>query len=217
MLSKRVSELDLDDSEGQLTQIICLSNVSWQTYQRMLNDIGEHRTARVAYDQGVLTIKMPSELHEFLNRLLAYIVRTLAVELGLLCTDVGSMTLHRDDLEKGAEPDTGFYIQNAISAKGTSSRVPENLPPDLLVEVDITSPSTRRMSIYRALGIAEVWQYTKRNSVIIHHLERDGYVEGTTSLAFSRITNAQLNQFMSDYQNDIQLTRDIRSWAGSFN
>ena len=162
ILSKQVSELDLNDSEGQLTQVVCLPNINWSTYQAMLRDMGEHRATRVAYDQGVMTIKMPSELHEFLNRLLAYIVRTLAVELGLLCTDVGSMMLQRDDLEKSAELDTGFYIQNAIFRKGTDSRIPSripsSLPPDLLVEVDITSPSTRRMSIYRALGIAEVWQ-----------------------------------------------------------
>ena len=215
ILSKQVSELDLDDSEGQLTQVVCLPNIGWSTYQAMLLDMGEHRTTRVAYDQGVMTIKMPSELHEFLNRLLAYMVRTLAVELGLLCTDVGSMTLQRDDLEKGAELDTGFYIQNAISSRGTASRVPKNLPPDLLIEVDITSPSTRRMSIYRALGIAEVWQYTKRNSVVIHRLAKNDYAEASASLAFAQLTTVQLNQFLSDYQDDIQLTRDIRSWVRS--
>lgn len=217
MLSKQVSELDLDDSEGQLTQIVCLPNIRWQTYQAMLNEMGEHRATRTAYDRGVVTIKMPSELHEFLNRLLAYIVRTLAVELGLLCTDVGAMTLQRDDLEKGAEPDTAFYIQTAITAKGTASRIPENLPPDLIVEVDITSPSTRRMSIYRALGIPEVWQYTRRDKAVIHRLAKNEYLETSASLAFPQLTTAQLNQFVSNYQNDIQLTRDVRSWIETLN
>ena len=217
MLSKRVSELDLNETEGQLTQIVCLPNISWQTYRAMLQEMGEHRATRTAYNQGTVTIKMPSELHEFLNRLLAYIVRTLAVELGSLCTDVGSMTLQREDLEKGAEPDTAFYIQNAIAAKGTASRIPKDLPPDLLVEVDITSPSTQRMSIYRALGIPEVWQYTKRDRLTIHHIARNDYVSAANSLTFPQLTTVQLNQFLSDYQNDIQLTRDIRSWIESLN
>ena len=87
MLSKQVSELDLSDREGQLTQIVCLPNISWQTYQGLLQNMGDRRAARVAYDGQVVTIKMPSELPEFLNRLLAYIVRTIAVELSLLCID----------------------------------------------------------------------------------------------------------------------------------
>ena len=160
MLSKQVSELDLDDSEG---------------------------------------------------------VRTLAVELGLLCTDVGAITLQRDDLEKGAEPDTAFYIQHAITAKGVAFRIPKNLPPDLIVEVDLTSPSTRRMSIYRALGILEVWQYTRRKNAVIHRLGKDEYLETSTSPAFPQLTTVQLNQFLSNYQNDIQLTRDIRSWIETLN
>lgn len=89
LLSKQVSELDLHDFEGQLTQTVCLPGISWQTFQTMLHEMGAHRAARLAYEQGVVTVKMPSELHEFLNRLLAYIVRTIAVELDLLCIDVG--------------------------------------------------------------------------------------------------------------------------------
>ena len=217
LLSKQVSELDLHASEGQLTQTICLPGISWQTFQTMLREMGEHRAARLAYEQGVVTVKMPSELHEFLNRLLAYIVRTIAVELGLLCIDVGSMTITRPDLEKGAEPDTGFYIQSAITGKGTGSRVPKDTPPDLLIEVDITSPSTRRMSIYRALGVSEVWRYTKRGGVVIQHLMRSEYVEADSSRAFSQLTTVQLNQFVTEYQDDIQLNRDIRNWLQSLN
>ncbi|MEL7360265.1 MAG: Uma2 family endonuclease [Cyanobacteria bacterium J06560_6] len=211
----QAKSIELCEIQGQLTQLVLLPNISWQTYQAMLDDMGSHRAARVAYDDGVMTIKRPSELHEFLNRLLAYIVRTIAVELDLLCTDVGSMTLQREDLQKGAEPDTGFYIQNAISEPDAASRIPTNLPPDLLVEVDITSPSTRRMSIYRALGISEVWQYTKRDSVVIHHLTPRDYVEASVSIAFPQLTATQLNQFLNDYKDDRQLNRDIRSWVQS--
>lgn len=215
----QASDIELCDVEGQLTQLIFLPHISWQTYLAMLNDMGPHRSSRVAYDNGVMTIKMPSELHEFINRLLAYIVRTLAVELDLACIDVGSMTLQRDDLKKGAEPDTSFYIQNAAThnknLEVTASRIPKNLPPDLLVEIDITSPSTKRMSIYRALGISEVWQYTKRNHVVIYHLKRNEYAKASVSMAFPQLTVTQLNQFLNNYKNDRQLNREIRSWNQS--
>ena len=66
-------------------------------------------------------------------------------------------------------------------------------------------------------GIAEVWQYTQRDSVVIHCLTGDNYAEAKVSLAFSQLTVVQLNQFLSDYQDDIQLTRDIRRWVDSLN
>ncbi|NEP54684.1 MAG: Uma2 family endonuclease, partial [Moorea sp. SIO3C2] len=69
-----INELELDSFEGQLTQTVVLSNISWLTYQAMLADMGEHRSTRVTYDQGVLILKMPSTLHEIINRLLARIV-----------------------------------------------------------------------------------------------------------------------------------------------
>ena len=74
MLRTRVSELDLDSFEGQLTQTVVLSNISWQTYRAMLADMGDHRATRLAYHQGTLTLKMPSKLHEIINGMLAHIV-----------------------------------------------------------------------------------------------------------------------------------------------
>ncbi|NJN21878.1 MAG: Uma2 family endonuclease, partial [Leptolyngbya sp. RL_3_1] len=145
MITTQVSELDLDSSEGQLTQTIRLSNVSWPTYRALLMEMGDHRATRIAYNQGVMSLKRPSKLHEIINRLLARIITTLTEELGLEVVNVGSMTLEREDLEKGAEPDTGFYIQNAAQLDGLDPEIPANLPPDLVIEVDITSPSTQRM------------------------------------------------------------------------
>lgn len=157
MLSAQVSELDLDNSDGQLTQMIMLSDISWKTYRAMLADMGDHRATRLAYYQGVLTLKMPSKLYEIINRLLARIVTTLTEELNLEVVNIGSTTLERDDIEAGAEPDTAFYIQNAARVQGLDPQIPEHLPPDLVVEVDITSPSTKRLKIYQVLGVKEVW------------------------------------------------------------
>ena len=109
-----------------------------------------------------LAIKMPSKLHEIVNRLLARIMTTLTEEIGLEVVSIGSTTLERSDLQKGAEPDTGLYIQNADQLEGLNPDIPPNLPPDLVIEVDITSPSTRRMVIYQALGVPEVWRYTRK-------------------------------------------------------
>lgn len=214
MISTPISELDLDDFDGQLTQTIVLSNISWQTYQAMMADMGDHRATRIAYNQGILTLKMPSKLHEIINRLLARIVKTLTEELNLEVVDVGSTTLGREDLEKGAEPDTSFYIQNAYKLEGLDPEIPKHLPPDLVIEVDITSPSTQRMEIYEALGVPEVWRYTKRRGLVIYQLLSGSYAESEVSAAFANVTAARLNEFLGQRQSqsENQVIRAVRSW-----
>ena len=210
----QLSELDLDDFAGHLTQTIVLSNISWPTYQAMLADMGDHRATRIAYDRGILTCKMPSKLHEIINRLLARIVKTLTEELDLEVVDVGSTTLEREDLARGAEPDTGFYIQNAARLEGLDPEIPAHLPPDLVIEVDITSPSIERIEIYRALGVPEVWRYTKRQGLTIYQLQSGFYAESAASVAFPQVTAAQLNQFLGQRQSqsENQVIRVVRRW-----
>ena len=79
----------------------------------------------------------------------------------------------------------------------------------------MTLPSAKRMSIYRALAIPEVWQYTKRGGVIIYHLTKSEYIENSASLAFPSLTVIQLNQFLDNYQNNIQLAREVRGWVAA--
>ncbi len=214
VMSTQVSELALDDFDGQLTQTVVLHNISWQTYRAMLTDMGDHRATRAAYNSGVLALKEPSKFHEIVNRLSARIVTTLTEELGMEVINVGSTTLERDDLEKGAEPDTGFYIQNAYRLEGLDPEIPAGLPPDLVLEVDITSPSTQRMTIYQALGISEVWRYTKRHGVEIYQLQANGYSQFEVSASFPQLSATQLNQFLAQRQTqgENQVIRSVRDW-----
>ncbi len=64
MISSQVSELEFDEFAGQLTQTIVLPNISWKTYNDLITDIGDNSSVRLAYNRGILTIKMPSKLHE---------------------------------------------------------------------------------------------------------------------------------------------------------
>ncbi|ASC73750.1 hypothetical protein XM38_047220 [Halomicronema hongdechloris C2206] len=217
LISTQISELDLDNFDGQLTQTVVLSNISWQTYRAMLADLGDHRATRIAYNQGVLTLKMPSKLHEIINRLLGQIVTTLTEVLGLEVLNVGSMTLNRPDLQQGAEPDTGFYIQHAPQLEGLDPVIPEKLPPDLVIAVGITSPSTQRLHIYAALEVPEVWRYSKRQGLVIYQLTPTGYAASAVSLAFPQVTAADLNGFLEQRQSqsENQVMRSVRHWSQS--
>ena len=172
MVSTPTKAVNLKSAQPQsaapATQRAILQGIRWQTYQALLNDLGDHRAARLTYTQGILEIAMPSKLHEIVNRLMARIVTTLTEELELEIVDAGSTTLDREDLQHGAEPDTCFYIQNAARLQGLDPDIPDDLPPDLVLEIDITSSSTQRLKTYQKLGVPEVWQYTQKQGVAIH-------------------------------------------------
>lgn len=143
---------------------VLLHNVSWQTYQALLADMGEHRATRLAYDRGILEIKMPSKLHELINRLLERIITTLTEELGMNVLPLGSTTFNREEAQ-GVEPDSCFYIQNADRVNPEDNEPPLDLPPDLVVEVDITSSSRSRLKIYKIMGVPEIWRYNQQGAL----------------------------------------------------
>jgi len=221
LISTQVNELEIDDFQGNVTQNVVLSNVSWQTFKALLAEMGDHRATRLTYDRGTLQIKMPSKLHEIINRLLARIATTLTEELDLDITNLGSTTLVNESLAQGAESDTCFYIQNADQLEGIDPELPDNLPPDLVIEVDITSPSTRRMDVYRALQIPEVWCYTKKQGLQMYQLQmgtaEQNYVESSTSRAFPIVSTEVLNQFLQQRQtlSENAVIRNVREWVRS--
>jgi Uma2 family endonuclease len=191
-----------------------LHNISWQTYQAMLADMGEHRSIRLAYDRGILEIKMPLEFHEAINRLLERIIVTLTEELGLDVKSFGSTTFNRQDLEVGVEPDSCFYIQNAHLVRRFQIDIAKDPAPDLVVEVDIHSSSSRRLRIYQQLGVPEIWRYTKAG-VKIYNLQDGAYLQQEYSITFPMISGEVLDRFLSlseESTDDNRLIREFRTW-----
>ncbi|MBE9159611.1 Uma2 family endonuclease [Nodosilinea sp. LEGE 06152] len=196
------------------SQHITLQRVSWSTYQALLQDMGDHRAARLAYDQGTLEIIMPSDLHEVLNRLLDRIITALTEELDLKIKAYGSTTLEREDLEQGVEPDSCYYIQNADQISTLQLDLRTNPPPDLAVEVDITSSAQRRFTIYQQLQIPEVWQYTQRRGLVFYALVGGQYVECEVSPTFPQVSSQMLVTFlqMAPGEDDNAVVKSLRRW-----
>ncbi len=110
----------------------------------------------------------PSTEHEEYNRTIALLVEIFAVEAGLDVRNVGSMTFQREDLERGFEPDSCFYVQNETRVSGkTQIDLAVDPPPDLVIEVDITSPSLNKLPIHAQIGVPEVWRYDGRSLTML--------------------------------------------------
>ena len=78
----------INPSTEKTTQLVVLSNISWQTYKSLLAEAGDKRSSRFSYSQGVLEIIMPSDLHETINCLLKRIVTALTEELDLKSCEI---------------------------------------------------------------------------------------------------------------------------------
>jgi Uma2 family endonuclease len=155
---------------------VALHGIDWSAYQQMKALLDERTRARLTYDRGTLEITMPSEPHEFYARLIERFIVILVVELGLKLKTMGSTTLDRADLRRGAEPDNGYYIQNQPKVAGREVNLAVDPPPDLVVEVDISHTDIDKPALYAAMGVPEFWQF---NGQIwrIYQLQAGVYVE----------------------------------------
>ena len=99
-------------------QRLTLHNVSWDTYEKLLEAFGEHRAAHITYDEGMLEFMVPLEAHENPSDVIGVFIRTLAFESDQNIKGMASTTLRRKALRKGAEPDRCYYLQNEPLVRG---------------------------------------------------------------------------------------------------
>ncbi|RAM52799.1 MAG: Uma2 family endonuclease [Hapalosiphonaceae cyanobacterium JJU2] len=198
-----------------LTQRVVLRNISWQTFETILADMGEDRTSRLTYDQGILEIMTPLLPHEYWNRLIERLIFVLGEELNLEIFPAGSTTLKRQDLLRGAEPDSSYYIQNEARVRNKSEiDLNSDPPPDLVVEIDLTSSSLEKLQIYASLGIPELWRY-EEGVLRIYQLQQGQYVECSDSPTFAQLPLIEIGRFLEESQRMgvMGMTRNFRNWV----
>lgn len=197
-------------------QNILLENVSWETYQGLLNDWGEHPPGRMTYDRGVLEIMTVSDEHESAKTLIRRLVEAFTEELDIGLVGKGSKTLHVEELERGLEPDECFYIQNESRIRGKKQIDPtRDPPPDLAIEVDITRSSLDRIGIYASLRIPEVWRYDGK-TLRIYRLQRKGhYLQAEKSTVLPQLPVADFVRFLRKQgtMSDTRLAQSFRAWV----
>jgi Uma2 family endonuclease len=195
---------------------VVLRNITWQGYQQLLKIVGERRSAKLTFDRGILEITMPLEEHEFSGRLIELFVRILVIELGLKIKTMGSTTLDRSDLNRGAEPDNAYYIQNQPLVAGRKVDLATDPPPDLVVEVDITHTDIDKPALYASMGVPEFWRYDGREWRI-YQLQGNEYIEMSVSPTFPIVSKAKLYEFLALARLDeVEAEVNLRKWVREF-
>jgi Uma2 family endonuclease len=180
------------------TPSVLLEDVTWADYEAQLRIIG-NRHIRVNYDSGRMEIMSPLRRHGNDASDLGWMVLALVEELDIPAQAADPVTLRRPDLERGVEPDRLFHFgANAVAVQeGREFDFTVDPPPDLVIEVDMTSSSVPRLPIYAALGIPEVWRIDDDEELQFLHLQPDGtYQPQDRSRAFPALLVAEAARFL---------------------
>ncbi len=163
-------------------QRVLLQDVTWQELETILEELGQHRAARIAYDRGILEIMAPLPEHEDDKEIISDLVKALLEELDIEFRCLGSTTFKNQAMAQGIEPDQCFYIKNESKVRGKKRLdLTVDPPPDLALEIDITSRT--HPNIYQALKVPELWRF-ERGKLKINILRDGHYIESEQSLNF---------------------------------
>jgi Uma2 family endonuclease len=192
-----------------------LEDVSWQEFEALAADDSSPTRGRIAYDQGRIEIVSPTRKHEKINRLLAWLVQVLCEELEIDLDSGGSTTFKARLLGKGIEPDSCFYVASEPLVRGKFDFDAEDVPrPDLAIEVEVSRKLLKRLPIYAALGVKEVWRHDGK-TLSFHLLEARGtYRRSEHSSVFPRIQVSDLARFldMCETTSETRIVRAFRAW-----
>jgi len=194
---------------------VVLPNISWQTYQSLIRDFEQEPAIRLTYDRGMLEIRMPLDPHETYKKLLGRLVEAATEELDIEIRSLGSRTCDRADLARGLEPDQCYYIQNEALVRGVAQiDLNQFPPPDLALEIDITSSSINRLSIYAALGVPEVWRYNGQTLTILSW-QNGEYLSQDRSIALPLLNAEVLVRFLAlrNTIGETKLVKQFRRWV----
>ena len=172
--------------------MLVVPRVSWDDYEQLLEGLAHRPSLRVSYDRGTIEIMSPSQKHERDVRFIEDLVRAFADARNLPLEKLGQATWKRRALARGIEPDACYFVQNAELVIGKNEfDLESDPPPDITVEIDVTASSLKKLSIYAALSVPEVWRYDGR-TFRIYELVGQEYVEIAASRFLTGLTGSLL-------------------------
>ncbi|QQE64536.1 hypothetical protein GFS31_12170 [Leptolyngbya sp. BL0902] len=145
---------------------------TWPEYQRLCDQRGDGTLPRLKYRPGEVLLMSPLPVHGRDANLIADIVKALLDHRNQDYDAFTPVTMTLPEIS-GLEPDYCFYIENwqAISGK-TRIDWQQDPPPDLVIEVDVTSFSD--VQDYVPFRVPEVWLY-RHQQLMMYQFQDAGY------------------------------------------
>jgi Uma2 family endonuclease len=200
---------------GQLTLPARIAGLSWKAYKDFLVALGD-RHVRHFYDQGLLEILSPLKSHDWTKRWMARFIESMSLDQRTEIQSIGSTTIISNLAERGFEPDEVYYIASEHNVRGKIEYEPDaDPPPDLIIEVDVTSNSKSRFHLFAALKVPEVWRHDGRDLAFFIRARSGVYRQSARSKAFPFLEPSDLTRFLDlrGTMSENDLVRRFVRWA----
>src|SRR5437868_2737506 len=92
-------------------QSVIMYDVSWDYYTKTLEELGPSGSTRNTYDEGRMEIVTTSDEHERTKSLISRFIECYALEADIPIVPDGSVTLRKQLMKQGLEPDECYFVQ----------------------------------------------------------------------------------------------------------
>lgn len=193
---------------------LILREQTWEDYENIIEEVGEASGLRISYDGEIVKIMTLSIRHEKYVRFFEMLITTLSLKLRKKILHFGSATMKASRQHRGSEPDCCFYVQNAEAvARKATIDFSRDVPPDIVVEVDIHHDSLDKFAIYGAFGVPEFWLYDSKK-LKIYQFEGESYFEVEKSIALPILSAEILTDFLNRLEgsDQFEVLLDFEKW-----
>ncbi|NEQ98744.1 MAG: Uma2 family endonuclease, partial [Cyanothece sp. SIO2G6] len=159
---------------------VILRSQTWNDYEALMKTRRQQPSLKISYNASTQEIWIMSPLPKHANRsaVLADLVKALLRFSHLDWQDFDPLTLKKMQ-QRGLEPDHCFYITNYQAILGNERiDLAVDPPPDLAIEVDVTSFSS--VADYEAIAIPELWIY-RNQRLQIYQFDGKHYLDTNDS------------------------------------
>lgn len=196
---------------------IYLREQTWADYEDITESVGEASGLRISFDGENVKIMTLSTKHEKYVRLIERLIDNVSMRKRIKVLSFGSATIKSSRQERGSEPDCCFYVQNAeLVARLDTIDFSRDVPPDVVVEIDIHHFSLDKFEVYSKLRVPEFWLYDGER-MKIYQLEGGNYSAVKKSLALPILTDEVLTDFLNRLEkfDQYEILLDFEKWLES--
>ena len=194
---------------------VLLRGVSWETYERLLEDLGD-AGPRLTYADGELEIVSPSFRHERYAGLLGRAIEAMTEELGIPILSGRSTTFRLRRQKIGLEPDECYWVQNEARVRGKHEiDLTVDPAPDLAIEAEVSHSALDKLALFARLGFGEVWRFEGERLAIHARQPSGNFAQQPASRCFPFLPMAEfLTQVAAAWSTDeTSWIRAFRRWV----
>ena len=181
-----------------------LHDVPWAAYVA-LRDALEGSGTRMTYLEGSLELMSPSETHEEETRLIARLIDAWADHQDVDLRGFRSTTYRQEIEKRGLEPDECYTVGPKVA----------DAPPQIAIEVVVSSPLLDKLEVYAGLGVREVWVWrSARRELVVHRLVGGSYEKHSRSEILPELDLSLLAAHVRAGESHTALVKQYRAALG---